>query len=143
MTVKIILNPWLDEYPGRKWRYTLSSSGVFEFIGVVAPDCTIRHNERLLGFVKDNRLTIMSGYAWNGMSFYPETDDNQIDSLIHDFLYQTGLLPRKEADLILKNMSSLHDKKHSLIYAGVRLFGGLFYAKDKNIRISYESLATA
>lgn len=136
MTIKTIVKPWHQNLTSKKWRYVSSTSGVFELVGVQVPDCVIRHRGKLLGFVKDNVLTIMAGYAWNGMSFYPEKEENIIDSMIHDFFYQTGLIPRKKADIILKNMSATHDKKSSVIYYGVRLAGWMFYAKDCCVVIS-------
>lgn len=135
--MRIVLKPWMEDIKGGKWKYVTSTAGVFEFVGIKVNDCTIRYNGKLLGFVRDNCLTIMAGYAWNGMSFYPESKKNKIDSLLHDFFYQTGLIPRSSADLILRNMASLHDKKSGIIYLGVRTAGWLFYAKDPSIVITY------
>jgi hypothetical protein len=116
-----------------------------EYRGIIVPDCEIYHRRHLLAYVHRNTLNILPRYAWNGMTLYPEKEatathsGNKIDSLTHDFHYQTGLIPRKPADQILANMARLHDDFHWAIYLGVRLGGWRFYNKDPDIRIIRES----
>jgi hypothetical protein len=50
--------------------------------------------------------------------------------VVHDYLYSTGLVPRIEADKVLREAclcSGVSSWKAGLIYAGVRSFGGPHY----------------
>lgn len=95
--------------------------------------------------IKDNRMTIKAGYAWNGCS--PKfslfglkmigTPDGIIDyqtgkqmcyyaTLVHDALYQFKIGNRKNADLMFYNiLKNANFKMAKLYYIVVRVFGGL------------------
>ncbi len=74
---------------------------------------------------------IKKDYRWNGCTLAPDTAKTRIASMVHDSLYQYGKrlgLKRKIADrwfvYLLKKEAF---KWYWLYYAGVRLFGWLFY----------------
>ena len=125
---------WRKEKRGA-WHYVTDEIAAFALVGCGVADCDIFHGDRMIGFVRNEILTILHQYAWNGMTYYRDKKDNMMDSLLHDFLYQTGLVSRLMADLILWGMSRVHDRMHLLILAAVRCGGHWFYAKDGAIRI--------
>jgi hypothetical protein len=52
----------------------------------------------------------------------------------HDHDYQTGRIPRKDADIKLRNGLEIDGMgwiKRNLVYCGVRMFGGQYYNKQK------------
>lgn len=56
-------------------------------------------------------------------------------AVVHDWLYSTGDFARNLADKVLKEAALTEGVpawRAWLIYAGVRLGGGIFYGKDKN-----------
>ena len=93
--------------------------------------------------VKDNRVTIKAGYAWNGCSpkrsvldvfvvgitdgiVYFETGKQKLyyPTLEHDCLYQYKIGRRKQADRrFLRRMNKVHFKLAYLYYIFVRIFG--------------------
>lgn len=51
-------------------------------------------------------------------------------AVLHDYLYQTGMVPRDVADNIFYNSMAVLNvswMKRKTLYYGVRLFGGFFY----------------
>lgn len=140
--VTILRRPTWTSHP--HYKNLTTSQAVVRYHGITVPDCEIYHKRHPLGYVHQNTLTIYTAYAWDGMTLYREKEDthntkgNKLDSLLHDFHYQTGLIPRRAADRILAHMAKQHDPLHWAIYLGVRLGGWRFYAKDKDIRIIRE-----
>jgi hypothetical protein len=66
----------------------------------------------------------------------PDDAANLPCALLHDFLYQTALLTRRQADIALKEVMKSNKARHSgIVYAGVRLFGWIHFGEEKQIRI--------
>ena len=107
------------------------------------------HDKRQLVFdYSIFNVTIKQGLIFDGASFprflfwwlRPFDPEFEAMSVVHDAIYQgwtrkdeqEAELTRKRADdllvLILKK-NGVHRSKRGLIYAGVRLFGWLFYKK--------------
>lgn len=81
------------------------------------------------------RLTILTGYSWDGLTGFIDVPDAIEASLVHDALYQLireKVLPksyRKRADKIFKEMcinNGVHPTLASTMYRAVRLFGWAF-----------------
>ena len=89
-------------------------------------------------WIYDGKLTVCSGYAWDGASGPTwDTDDTLTPSLVHDVLYQairSGILPenrRIDADIefyrMMRERASgfLGHLRAFYFFAGVRAFGWL------------------
>jgi hypothetical protein len=122
-----------------RYHYVSTALAIYRYVGIQVPDCEVYHRSRAIGYVKDNHLHILKGYAWDGMTMYPDKDENKDDSITHDFHYQTGLIKRRHADKILANMARSHDAFHWGIYIGVRIGGWKLFARDKEIKIIREN----
>lgn len=99
--------------------------------------------------IRDGQLTIKAGYAWNGCSpklnvfdlFYIGCPDGIVDyrtgkqkcyypTLVHDALYQYGIVTRAQADKIfLELMKKAEFKPAYIYYWAVRIFGKLWRKK--------------
>ncbi len=102
------------------------------------PDCKIFHRYTLLGFIENNTLHILPFYAFDGMSWFPDTPRNLPWALLHDFLYQTGLLSKRDSDkLLFIGMKQSSAYLPYTVFAGVTLLGFPRYNyKQKDIKIS-------
>lgn len=146
-TVKILRPPTWKDTKHPRFPIVTTTLAALAYQDIQVPDSEIYHRDHLLAYVHRNILNILPRYAWNGMTLYPEKEatathsGKKIDSLLHDFHYQTGIIPRKPADQILANMARAHDQFHWAIYLGVRLAGWKYYAKDPDIRIIREALS--
>lgn len=88
-------------------------------------------------------VTIPKGFKTDGASIprmlhtiigqTPFNPNIIIPSMIHDYLYTTGICTRKEADVNLLNMLILNDLKITgyFMYLAVRLFGFNHFKGDK------------
>jgi hypothetical protein len=83
--------------------------------------------------VNGDKITIKSGYCWDGASCAIDTKDFMVASLVHDALYQLIRLEyvskdkRKLADLILNELClkyGMSKFRASYVYWAVRTFGG-------------------
>lgn len=136
MKVSIIQRPTLKTDYNKRWLYCTTGICAYRFAGIEIPNCDIYHGKRLLGSVLHNTLTIYKGYAFDGMTCFPDDAANLPCALLHDFLYQTGLVTRSQADTALRESMARNGAKwRKTVFAGVRLFGWLHYAKEENIRI--------
>ena len=135
MKAKILNRPTLSTDFAGKWLYTTTNPVSWEIEGVEIPDCNVYHGEVFLGYCRKNKLTIRKGYAYDGMTNYPDTPQNLADALLHDFLYQSALVTRRQADLFLK-ASMEHNKTPNkwAVYFAVRAFGWIHFG-DNNIYI--------
>jgi len=131
MKVTLLNRPVFSTDWNEKWLYTTTVSTSYDIDGVKIPDCDISSDKMTLGHVRDNVITIAKGYSFDGMTNYPDTAQNLPDALLHDFLYQTALVSRRDADRLLK-ASMAHNKtpRRWLVYSGVRLFGWMCYGGE-------------
>jgi len=136
MKVFIVQRPSFHTDFNKTWLYCTTNLASFRFDGVTIPNCDIYHGKRLLGSVMRNVLTIYKGYAFDGMTNFPDSAANLPCALLHDFLYQTALMPRRDADRALKACMDAQGASHdALVFLGVRLFGWMHYGKEKGITI--------
>jgi hypothetical protein len=136
MKVDLLNRPQFTSDYMAKWLYFLQNPVSWIIEGVEIPDCNVYSGEKFLGYYRSGKLTIRAGYAFDGMTNYPDTPQNIVDALLHDFLYQTKLVKRWDADrLFLASMKANKTPNRHLIYATVRLLGGIFYGEEETIRI--------
>jgi len=136
MKVQLLTPLQLKTDYNKKWLYEYTAPMSYYIEGVTIPNCNVSHRERLLGDVRGNLLTIHKGYAFDGMTNFPDTPDNMPAAGLHDFLYQTKLVSRRHADQLLAACMKTTGADHRrIVYAGVRLFGWAFYGEQKEIRI--------
>ena len=80
------------------------------------------------GKIDHGYLTIKKGYAWNGCTIVPDTEQTYTASLLHDFGYQFHYAKRNVVDKIFhKQLVEDKFRYAEIYYLGVRIFGGLFY----------------
>ena len=126
-----------DAKSGADWAYTLTQSMQWRIPERNFPPMEIYHEKTKIGMVAGNVLTVYTGYAWNGMSCWPDSPTTAMPSCWHDFWYQVGkLLTRQQADAGLEHLLRLkNDPTPRLCYCGVRLFGWKFYSKAKGVTL--------
>lgn len=80
------------------------------------------------GIVNGSLLCIRKGYRFNGASIprifwvvvgHPFDPRHEVAALIHDILYGTGMLPRGQADWVLREVIEKTKGKMQHIHAGV------------------------
>jgi len=136
MKVTILERPSFHTDYRKTWLYCTTSIAAYQFQGVKLPRGDIYHRNRLLASVVGNTLTIYKGYAFDGMTNFPDDAANLPCALLHDFLYQAAIIPRRDSDLALKSVMQTNGAKSSrLVYLGVRLFGWLHYGSQTEIRL--------
>ena len=122
----------------KEWAYTLHQDMMYHVTGYTLRDCEVYFAEKKLLTVSENTITIHKGYAFDGMTCYPDDSANLVWAALHDALYQTRIVPRKVADDMLRAGLRSHGKKDRfLVHLGVRLFGWLCYKESPHIRIKY------
>lgn len=109
----------------RKWKYQLIQDYVIE-TGILIPGLIYTdYFEMEAG----GKLTIKSGYAWDGATFYPDFKDIMRGSLVHDCLLQMVaehfIAPecRKLADNLLKKIcldDGMSEVEAHLVHGAVR-----------------------
>jgi hypothetical protein len=118
-TDKLIVTPMPD---GRRWKleyefdYHLGKADSPYFIHVPA------------GFITDF-ASVPPALYW----LFPPWGKYGAAAIVHDFIYQSKILDREMADLIFKEamcVLGVPAWKRNLMWAGVRLFGWLGYAKN-------------
>lgn len=134
------LSPFLFSCDGKlagAWAYVLVQNLQFRVRGRNFPEMEICQNGHEIGHVKGDVLTIYAGYAWNGMSCWPDTPTNLLGSVWHDFWYQVGkMVSRKDADLGLRHLLLTKKDGHARkCYAAVRACGWLFYGKTEGVTL--------
>lgn len=88
-----------------------------------------------------SRLVIYEGYAWDGLTMWPDNPANLAGSLPHDFGYQLGGVEgnpftRLECDQWLRDIIAPRSRWEAAVtYRGVRLCGRAFYGKKTNVKI--------
>ena len=136
MKVEVLNFPVLNIDYSREWSYCSTNPVSTIIEGIEIPDCEIYCGEVYLGYSIKNKVTIRKGYAFDGMTSFPDTTKNIACAMWHDFFYQTALISRLNADKILRMMMEQNGAKGSrAVYLGVRLFGWSHYGKQKKIRI--------
>ena len=136
MKVHIVQRPSFRTDFDKTWLYCTTNLASYRFDGVTIPNCDIYHGKRMIGSVLHNIITIYKGYAFDGMTNFPDDAANLPCALLHDFLYQTALLTRRQADLARGEVMKANKAKHSsIVFAGVRLFGWIHFGEEKQIRI--------
>jgi hypothetical protein len=136
MKVTILNRPTFYTDFDEQWAYTTTNSVSWEIVGLEIPNCNIYStHDKYLGCVKNGILTIRGGYSFDGMTNYPDTAQNLTDALLHDFLYQSHIVSRLNADRLLRaSMTANKTPRKTLVFLGVRLFGWMCYGK-KNVII--------
>jgi hypothetical protein len=131
MKVTLLNRPTLYTDYIKKWLYLLTGDVSWIVEGVVIPDCEVFSGKQKLGQSRKNIVTVCKGYAFDGMTNYPDTPQNIPDALLHDFLYQSTIVSRRDADRLLKaSMSHNKTPRKWLVYSGVRLFGWACYGSE-------------
>lgn len=131
MRVKIVQRPSLNTDRNKPWLYCTTGMASYRFQGISLPNCDIYHGKKMLGSVLHNILTIYRGYAFDGMTNWPDSAANLPCALLHDFLYQTALLDRDQADEALRAcMESNGAGWRRTVWFGVRLFGWIHFADE-------------
>jgi hypothetical protein len=134
------VSPFLFSCDGKlsgAWAYVLTQNVQFRVKGRNFPEMAIMQNGHEIGHVKGEMVTIYAGYAWNGMSCWPDTPTNQLGSVWHDFWYQVGkVVSRKDADLGLRHLLAVKKDGHvGKCYAAVRACGWMFYGKTEGVTL--------
>lgn len=134
------ISPFLFSTDGNlsgAWAYVLTQNMQFRVKVRNFPDMEILQNGYEIGRVKGNVVTIYAGYAWNGMSCWPDTPTNLLASVWHDFWYQVGkVVTRKDADLGLRHLLEVkNDGNAWKCYAAVRVCGWMFYGKTEGVTL--------
>lgn len=118
------------------WVYTLEEDVTYVFKGLTSRYASYFHKSKLIGVQSDDRLTILKGYSWNGISFFPDTDKTLKESLLHDFGYQFGELfaTRRQID----KMFYLLRKQEgnwcpTCFYIILLSFGDLFFFQEPKL----------
>lgn len=136
MKAELLNRPTLHTDFNKKWLYCTTNPVSWIIRGVDIPDCNIYSGEVFLGYYRSGKLTIRKGYAFDGMTNYPDTPQNLADALLHDFLYQTAITTRKQADqLLLASMAHNKTPNRHVVYFAVRVFGFIHFGDEKTIRI--------
>lgn len=134
------ISPFIFSSDGKlagAWAYVLTQNLQFRVPGRSFPEMEIYHEQTLIGHVKGEIVTISAGYAWNGMSCWPDSPTNALASAWHDFWYQVSkIIPRKDADLGLRHLLAVKkDPYEYACYVAVRRLGWLFYGKTKGVTL--------
>lgn len=97
--------------------------------------------------LENNILTLKNGYAWNGVSYMPDTKPLIIASLIHDAIYQLIRLKmvsydyRKVADKHFRETaiaSGMNKGLANTLYRGLRMFGARAAQPGRNLNPSID-----
>lgn len=124
------------------WLYFLAEDFRVLFLGRRVSDCTIRSNGLVIAIIENNALTIKAGFAWNGMSCWPDSPKNILPSAVHDLGYQAGShnrnpLKRREWDEVLRSLLANNDDYFAAVcYSAVRGAGWAFYSDAEDISIT-------
>lgn len=109
----------------RNWKYQLTKDYVVE-TGIFIPNLIYTN---YFNMEIEGKLTIKSGYAWDGATFYPDFKDIMRGSLVHDCLLQMVtehfITPecRKLADNLLKKIcldDGMPETEAHLVHQAVR-----------------------
>lgn len=131
--------PILKMYGKRRWElftpYTYYRDPVYRSDGTIKPPEEYSEREKRLftsgdivvpaGFITD--LASIPSIFW---SMFPPHDEYAKAAILHDYLYETGMVTREEADYIFYEAMGVLDVskwKRQIIYRAVRLFGGSSY----------------
>ena len=119
------------------WAYVLTGPVCFRVRGMKWLPREILCDGFDVGFIEGEMLTIYPGYAWNGMSCWPDSPTNILASLFHDFWYQVGgVITRKQADEGLRYLLEVKGDAHAgKCYYAVRACGWMFYGKTKGVTL--------
>jgi len=123
------------------WLYVLAEDYRILLLGRRVRDCIIRSNGLVIASIDANTLTIKSGFAWNGMTMWPDSPMNILPSAVHDLGYQVGHhkqnpMQRQEWDQLLRALMARNgDRCAGVCYAAVRSAGWAFYSEAKDISI--------
>ena len=131
-TSPLIVTPMPD---GRKWQ--LHEPFTYH-IGSRYSSNTVRVPE---GFVTD-----FASVPWGLWNVFPTWGKYGKGAVIHDYLYQSKEVSRKQADLIFKEamgVLGVEVWKINLMYWGVRLFGWIGYSKNNLPKAEIEGDADA
>jgi hypothetical protein len=126
-----------------KWAYVLDQRKTYTLARDVGQFDVVTKSGEVIALVRGCELCIAAGYAWDGLTCWPDTPANMIGGLPHDLGYQLGGCPdspftRKEVDGWIRDLIAPRDPWDArIIYAGVRMAGWKFYGKDKSLRIEW------
>lgn len=115
-----------------QWKYTLCEDAVFD-LGYNAGEGEVRSlRGRLLAWWKGSKLVICVGYAWDGMTGWPDSNDNIAASLAHDFGYQlsncwNNPFSKERVDSWLYDLQTNKLQKR-ITLLGVQKLGRFFWA---------------
>jgi len=125
------------------WLYRLSDELLIELLGRKVRNCVIRSHGMIIASIRDNILSMVHGFAWNGMTCWGDSPKNIIPSAPHDLGYQIGDHPdnpltRKEWDHVLLAMLQQNkDRTAHLCFGAVRSAGAFFYSNGAGISIEF------
>lgn len=129
-----LLSPKIDYRRRDKrgpWKYVLTSDVIYDLGFDAGIGEARKTNKRLIASWDGNILTIYAGYAWDGMTFWFDTEANKKKSLPHDVLYQlsncwNNPFTKVEADNFIYNLEGCSIVKRIELF-GVQNFGKLFW----------------
>lgn len=163
------MKPYRNLHPTKEgkriYRFILTENVTANLLGDLSkhPDCDLIDGKGVTrAVIRDGKMTIFSGYAWNGCSpkHYigyppfgiwvgtPDFEGCLIPSLVHDVLYQFAEVGRYTfSQSNLQFLFMMEDMEFSLAkvyYDAVDSMGGQFWGKDKsgvtaNYIINYEN----
>jgi hypothetical protein len=76
MKVHIVQRPSFHTDFDKAWLYCTTNLASYRFDGITIPNCDIYHGKRMIGSVLHNILTIYKGYAFDGMTNFPDDAAN-------------------------------------------------------------------
>ncbi len=111
----------------RKYKYTTYSDLSYD-TGIKLDN---DHKSEFIDLDRSGKLLIKTGYSWDGATWFPDTKQIMLASLVHDALYQLmreGVLKsinRDAADIILRDIcrdSGMSRWLSNRVYGAVKMF---------------------
>jgi hypothetical protein len=142
-----ILSPFVwRKYPGTRYPYRLIQPLQVRLDAPwlpIHPTITFLSQGKTIATLKDNVLTIHSGYAIDGASGAPLDEHILLEVFLHDLFYQFGQCTgapwtRRQADQLFLQLMRLHNFPLArTYYHAVRFFGWLHYRSHSNTWLKY------
>lgn len=122
---------WVKRTRFGPWKYVLTGHVVYFIDFDAGVGNVFAKNGRKIASWEGRILTIYAGYAWDGMTGYPDRDRNKKVSLAHDLGYQLSCsygnpFTKAEVDSWLYDLTDCRLEKR-ITLLGVQIFGKLFW----------------
>lgn len=152
------LHPIKEEH--RKWRFVTLATVILPLYGLARnhPNCIMTVNGRPVAKIRDGKLYIYPGYAWNGCSpkryigwppigawvGAPDFEATRMASLGHDVLFQFSALLRYSMYVVNDQFgfwmddAGLSEELRDIYYGAVEKFGADYWGKkDPTLAVIY------